>query len=606
MTRTAASGVVLVLLIASACAATVAAIFEPPLPPANRPLERRAGGYASSKACQACHPAEHASWHASYHRTMTQPATPETVLAPVQGVELASSAAHYRLEQRGDQILGHPQEPGGFARRIVMTTGSHHFQAFWMETHERRKVALFPFAYHIAERQWIPFDSLMLSPPLETYRQATAEGGEWNKRCIRCHATQFEPRLFEEGGIDSQGVELGIACEACHGPGERHVKANASPLRRYALHFSGARDETIVQPGELDHRRSADVCGQCHSAEVLPDREGIRRWSREGTAFRPGQVLGETRQIKIDDGPQTLHDDISTAFWSDGMPRVNSREYNGLLRSPCFQRGELDCLSCHEMHAERVTPSWLDDQLAAGMRGSGACTQCHPDLETDTARSAHSHHAPDSAGSACMNCHMPYTSWGLQKASRTHEIHVPTVGATLETGRPHACNLCHLDRSLAWTAEHLERWYGLGAPPLEPLDRELAAGARYLVLGDAGQRSLLAWAMGWEPAREASGTDWMAPYLGMQLLDPYPAARAVALRSLRTLPGYEGFEADYTKDDTLPEAVQRVGVLFRARDGAPQRAGAAELLIDEAGGFRMDRYQQLLAARNERRVYLLE
>ena len=45
----------------------------------------------------------------------------------------------------------------------------------------------------------------------------------------------------------------------------------------------------------------------------------------------------------------------------------------------------------------------------------------------------------------------------------------------LETGRPNACNLCHLDRTLAWTAKHLEGWYGFAPPELN--DAAVADGA---------------------------------------------------------------------------------------------------------------------------------
>src|SRR6516165_6670570 len=46
----------------------------------NRPIQIESYGYASSNACQSCHPAEYASWHDSYHRTMTQLATSQTVI----------------------------------------------------------------------------------------------------------------------------------------------------------------------------------------------------------------------------------------------------------------------------------------------------------------------------------------------------------------------------------------------------------------------------------------------------------------------------------------------------------------------------------------------
>ena len=53
-----------------------------PLPPASqfRPLEVRSEGYVSSETCQSCHRSEYETWYASYHRTMTQAASPQSVM----------------------------------------------------------------------------------------------------------------------------------------------------------------------------------------------------------------------------------------------------------------------------------------------------------------------------------------------------------------------------------------------------------------------------------------------------------------------------------------------------------------------------------------------
>ena len=56
-------------------------------------------------------------------------------------------------------------------------------------------------------------------------------------------------------------------------------------------------------------------------------------------------------------------------------------------------------------------------------------------------------------------------------------------------------------------------------------ERDVAAGVLWAVRGDAGQRALVAWHMGWGPAQEASGTDWLPLYLALLLDDPYPAVR---------------------------------------------------------------------------------
>ena len=52
------------------------------------PGEVRDGGFVSSAACRACHPEEYRAWHRSFHRTMTQVATPASVLGSFDDVEL--------------------------------------------------------------------------------------------------------------------------------------------------------------------------------------------------------------------------------------------------------------------------------------------------------------------------------------------------------------------------------------------------------------------------------------------------------------------------------------------------------------------------------------
>jgi hypothetical protein len=108
--------------------------------------------------------------------------------------------------------------------------------------------------------------------------------------------------------------------------------------------------------------------------------------------------------------------------------------------------------------------------------------------------------------------------------------------------------LCHLNETLSWTAAKLHDWYDQPVPELSDDDKTIAAGVQWLVKGDAGQRALLAWGMGWGPAQQASGREWLYPYLILTLLDPYAAVRYDAWKSLQTLPGFSDFKFTYTAD----------------------------------------------------------
>ena len=102
---------------------------------------------------------------------------------------------------------------------------------------------------------------------------------------------------------------------------------------------------------------------------------------------------------------------------------------------------------------------------------------------------------------------MPYTSYGLLRSQRSHQISSPTVAATLETGRPNACNLCHLDKPLEWTSQYLEEWYGTPRAPLDQDQQRIAASVLWSISGDAGQRALAALEHGLVPSAGGLGDE---------------------------------------------------------------------------------------------------
>ena len=536
---------------------------------AHRPLPVHDGGYASSDACRSCHPREYDSWHRTFHRTMTQVVTPETVISDWWGT-LTIRGRDYHLLREGDRYVVDMVDPEFGSRgrskfrvgrgtneteriraRALVSTGSHNQQIYWMGAGgDDRTLHLLPFTWLVAEQRWIPYEHSFLAPDAD--REYTVV---WNEQCIRCHSTAGQPGTdVKTLAMDTKVAELGIACEACHGPGQTHVDANQGffgGLRRYALHLTSRDDETIVHPGKLPADRSNAVCGQCHSVTSLKTLELSRQWWQTGYSYRPGDDLFATRALLERPAGRTPRDWLSRSdrhvgrkfyddyTWSDGRIRTSGRDFTGIADSPCAATGELTCLSCHSMHESDPV-----DQIAGERESDAACLQCHPSFE---GRTEHTHHTADSSGSRCQNCHMPHTTYGLFKAIRSHTIgDSPSLLESLEHRRPNACNLCHLDKSLAWTGRHLETWYGQAAPELASAEDETRSAALlWLLRGAAGQRALVAWHMGWGPALEASGREWIAPFLAEALRDPYSAVRFIAGRSLEKLPGYDDLGYDF-------------------------------------------------------------
>lgn len=616
--------------------------YDPPVPEqeiTRRPIEVSDDGYVSSETCRACHPGEYDSWYGSFHRTMTQVATPDTVRADFDDVEVTNTHGRpMRLERQGDEFWAEFDDPGWegpeqarprIRRQVVMITGSHHQNIYWYATEHERGLNVLPSVYLINEQRWASRSAVVLHPPEQSLAMLD---GHWNAICIVCHTTQgktafdtpYRSEPFLDQAIDTTVAEFGIACESCHGPGAEHVETHRNPWRRYARHLTDGDDQTIVEPTTLDPQRSSQVCGQCHSVWEFYDLAGERLANVNGLPYRPGDELRDTRfiaQPSIDRTSDEIRalasadpEFIRGSFWPDGTIRVSGREYIGLLDSPCFADATdadrtLTCFSCHRLHKSaddpRTVAAWADThQVETDMDGNEACLQCHEPIREDL--TAHTRHEPESTGSSCYNCHMPYTSYGLLKTVRSHTISSPSATETVTLGRPNACNLCHLDKTLGWTADQLADWYDIPAPALPADQRTVAASLLWLLQGNAGLRAIAAQSMGWAPAQAVSGTSWMVPHLGEALGDPYDAVRFIAARSLGRLPEAPALTYDF--DGPSPTRVDAAVALLQAWNARPEarQRREPELLVDANGELRLDVMRRLLQQRDRRPIFLRE
>ena len=658
--------------------------------------------WLGSDGCETCHTDAYASWHDSYHRTMTQRAEDGVVLAPWEGT-LSAGERQYHLLRDGDRFLvdmpaygtAGRQASERVVREVVMTTGSHHMQIYWVEAPwldddpalagealydarcarchqwsgeapepvqmdvrrggggvvvhrrearvppslrgaeltpvaveeavadpghmallavpltpvEQRQVVDYtarlqllgalhqvPFAWWVEDARWVHEDATFLQPPpghgpVESYEQT------WNGGCDQCHAVA-PARVRAEGPKTlGRATELGIACEACHGAGRAHADHFRSPFARYAARLGLTEVDDIVNPAELPPDRASAVCGQCHGE--------LAHLADQPAAFEPGSDLADWAHVVQDIHPRpewlldALEEDpdrLQHGFWRDGTGRVAGRDINAMWASGCAENGDMSCLSCHSLHRYESP----DDMLAPGYETDRSCVECHPAVAAEGA--AHHHHGEGSAGASCVNCHMPHTTLGLLKAIRSHRVTSPSVVATVQTGKPDACTLCHLDRSRKELAGAMTDWYG--QPALEQVvvgSHDRSGAVDLLLRGDAAQRAVVAWHLGWGPALEASGSDWQAPMLAATLDDPYAAVRYIAGRSLRQLPGYEGLAYDYTSSGEARQAVADA-VIGRWPGARPNPA----VLVGPDGQIDQDTLSWFQLLRDDRPVVVSE
>jgi hypothetical protein len=131
---------------------------------------------------------------------------------------------------------------------------------------------------------------------------------------------------------------------------------------------------------------------------------------------------------------------------------------------------------------------------------------------------------------------MPKIDEGMQDLVRTHTIFNPTEPRMLEANQPNACNLCHLDKPIDWTLDHLQAWYKLPALDKAKLaanypDRKNAVGLGWLKSPHEATRLVASEALAKAKAL------WALPDLIQMLDDPFLVNRQFTQRRLEEMLG---------------------------------------------------------------------
>ena len=625
------------------------------------PNKEQTKGYISSDNCRSCHPSEYNSWYGTYHRTMTQVAGGHSVMGRFDGSEINSRGLKYQVFKKNNQYWAKVPDPEiimktvetgrrindytyqirtndvltmldlrsvpRVEKRVVMTTGSHHYQTYWIDGSVSNKVdrideskygnllQTLPLVYLPKDDKWIPREDAFMRAP-SSKRMIS----QWNHHCIKCHSTNGNPGLKGSNKFETEVAEFGISCESCHGGAEEHVKHYQSPIARYAKHFGdkSITAENIKNPAKLDHKISSQICGQCHGVYIYKDAEVGMEYARNGPMYRPGDNIHDYRyfiQHPGSSGSKINFDELKKnkeffqeRWWDDGTILAGGREFTAMRVSACYTNekegmNNISCLDCHSMHH-----SDPKDQLRQDLVGNQSCVQCHKDDKYTTNIKLHTHHEVGSSGSSCINCHMPHTSYALLGALRSHQIQSPSAFRSVEHGVPNACNLCHLDKTLEWTQRQLSVRYNHPIYPLEDDQENISAWILWMLKGDAAQRAIAAWHGGWGPAKTASGTDWLPPYLISLLNDPYGVVRYIAYKSLKSQKTYAAFEYDYLSENSEigRKSKEAMSVWLAAKREFSSIKNTHEILILDDGSLDREEVNRLLSKRDNRPVNIKE
>ena len=526
---------------------------------ASRPPVRARAGEASSTilaadyigpaACGDCHAEQLAAWTRGLHRTMNQRVDGRRA-APVLGdfggavVPYAGGEARFTRDVRGP-VMTLARGDVVLAYRVTRTIGTRALQEYvgvlqgaGAPGEDAGEEVRLPFAWWVRPAGWYPqpyFDPWFAREgDFDAYAPVTEA---WATRCPWCHTTYpFAQRLTRAAqrtvghGLEQHftlpgapvpadperldvaaQVSPGISCESCHLGGRAH--ADGAPIHFVPLGATPRPGGPVPSTFTRERRDPAivnTVCAQCHS--------GPSPRLADGTALR------------------------------------NSSEALDLAASPCITAR---CIDCHDPHAGGSDEA----------RAIAACTTCHATYADATTGRTHAGHTTVS----CLDCHMPRVVMGLDRVVRTHRISSPTHPGMLAAAAPNACNLCHLDRSIAWTVDELRRGHEVRLDPAGwtsygPLDTPVGE----------------VWLTGREPALRLLATDAyarspipglaraMLPALLAGLDDPLPHLRVWTQLAVEVVIGRRLSAAEYDPRGPGPARAEQVRRL-RATLRAPRR-----------------------------------
>ncbi len=529
--------------------------------------------YAGSAACKDCHRDIYARWLASPMHNMTRDAKTAVIRAPFDGRVFRFMGDSARMESHEGRryMLVDSRDQGHRIYKITKVIGGRYREDFvGVEVAGTGRYSGVVSAEHVLPVSWLIFDGRfrykgysVMTPE----RGGLRRGERWRTTCIFCHDTEpyLDSTLDELHGPGSPGFQ-GSASIAL--PDTRRFRfqitdadalgdAVASELSAIGAPPVRANDVKALLAGAMrETRRHFDAgnlieigigCEDCHG--------GSREHARAPTHVLPTfAVKSRFMHVLAPDGSEpTAAENINRscerchtvlfshyrATWeggslgpSPGGSSITSGEARDFLLGGCSK--QMSCAACHDPHT-KDSRAHLD--ALAGPAGTRLCTSCHDRYRDPAAIAAHTHHAPDSAGSQCIECHMPRKNMGLAYTlTRYHRIGSPTDRARVEGDRPLECALCHADKSVAELVTTMERWwhkrYDRGAlQRLYGPDLSVNPAVATLERGKPHEQAVAISIAGRAKMRVA------LPLLVRQLDNPYPLVRFYAQRAIEQVTG---------------------------------------------------------------------
>ena len=250
--------------------------------------------YVGVRNCEECHAEETRRWRGSQHDLAMQEPAPETVLGDFADARFTYGGVTSRFYRKDGRYFVRTDGPDGkmadFAvekvfgvfplQQYLVALPGGRLQALGVAWDSRPKGEGGQRWFHLYPGESVDHRDVL---------HWTKPSQNWNTQCAECHSTNLRKGYaWPADRFVTTWSEIDVSCEACHGPGSRHVawaKANRERARKdgdpgLIVRFTERRSRTwemdsargIAKPTKfLDTRFEVETCARCHSRRGLLD-----------------------------------------------------------------------------------------------------------------------------------------------------------------------------------------------------------------------------------------------------------------------------------------------------------------------------------------------
>ncbi len=392
--------------------------------------------FSGTLSCRDCHKVEYDRWRGSDHDLAMDEANEKTVLGDFNDATFTENGVTTRFTRRDGKYFVFTEGPDG---QMV------EYPVAYVFGHEPLQQYLIPFpggrlqcltiAWDTERKRWFGLYPGRDIPPGD-WLHWTRNAQTWNFMCAECHSTNLKKNYDPKtNSYNTTWSDIDVGCEACHGPGSRHVAwAKIAPMARPELPDDGL----VVRTSGIAPEQLVELCAPCHS----------RRSELGDYDHTEAELLDRMIPTLLQEG----------LYHPDGQILEEVYVYASFLQSKMYARG-VSCHDCHDSHSMKLLKE-----------GNDLCLQCHQREVYDV--SEHHIHkkvfeGKPSPGALCVKCHAVEQPFMVIDWRADHSFRVPRPDLSATIGTPNACTQagCHADKPLSWSLDAYRRWYGAARKP---------------------------------------------------------------------------------------------------------------------------------------------